>query len=97
MIASLNALRHVGMQMVAVAMQALEQIASKFPIFAEILFVYLNQITFLAIIDDFVVVAAKDEIVFEPTFLNIAPADIVDELAKIIAAMRHILLLLPAI
>lgn len=85
------------MQMIAVAMQALEQIASKIPIFAEILFVYLNQITFLAIVDDFVVVAAKDEIVFEPTFLNIAPADIIDELAKIIAAMRHILLLLSAI
>ena len=85
------------MQMVAITMQTLEQIAPKNPIFAEILFVCLDDIAFLAIIDNYIVIIAKDKIVFEPTFPNIAPADIIDELAKIIAAMRHIFLLLPAI
>lgn len=85
------------MQMVAVAMQTLEQIASKVPIFAEFLFVHLDKIIFLAVFDDCIVVATKNEIVFNLTFLNIAPTDIVDKFAKIIAAMRDIFLLLPTI
>ena len=85
------------MQMIATTMQTLEQIAPKNSIFAEILFVYLDNIMFFAIIDNYIVIIAKDKIVFEPTFPNIAPTDIINELAKIIAAMRHIFLLLPAI